>query len=444
MIEAIIYTTIIGSLLILARNIIASIQPKIKNNIKISNVSVGNNGELILTGRKKPITCVKYSIELPYDILISSGSLSSLSKKLAATSTLNPKITTFIVNTFIPVEGRFLYNRIQKAINYQDFFRGHVDEDLSMLLKKIQNEVFIAKYLILLCAEDPSEIDRQKQIIELEINNAIPRSRNHIFLKKEGFKSSNFIDDILSQEIPIKKNKIYDDFSVLLTPSLPSRGHHICIGKTREGTPYCLSWPKDFERHVGIIGPTGSGKTSLLSIIVRQLEEKPVKVYLVDPKGDLIEYLDIPLSSNASYVTIIDDLPSFTDSFLNGEENKESVLVIDEAWRVLGKLSGNEYSGISRLFRESRSRGLRIIYATQNPWDLPPTIYNNTGTLIIFSNKNITYVRGVSEITGLGFDMLSGFINTRTPFNSIVLRNGYTIPDQVRVFTPHWGRGENK
>jgi hypothetical protein len=53
-----------------------------------------------------------------------------------------------------------------------------------------------------------------------------------------------------------------------------------------------LSWPEDFETHIGIIGPTGKGKTVLmLGMIVQlasstMLRDKPT-IFVLDPKGDV-------------------------------------------------------------------------------------------------------------------------------------------------------------
>lgn len=268
-------------------------------------------------------------------------------------------------------------------------------------------------------------------------------------------------------------------------------------------TPVVLSWPGDFEAHMGVYGPTGRGKTVLLAGIASQLGVRsetsldPYMVIVVDPKGDLASLLSgiatrlekptpgecIPLprlDGTAEYLVrssleagggrssikpcigtllgrglIIYDLSGLPNEDRNvaaalimaslALEASESrlpgriALVLDEAWRAA------QGSGLHMIMalREGRSKGLHVIYATQSPGDVPQPVADNTRTLAVFGG----YTRGYTEmVRRLGLEDSRSLL--ALPVGMTILRVGDLPPVRVRILdfkkllkTPHAGLG---
>jgi len=226
-----------------------------------------------------------------------------------------------------------------------------------------------------------------------------------------------------------------------------------------------LDWPRDFEAHIGVLGPTGRGKTVILAGIAAQLgmlsdvRLDPYMVLVIDPKGDLRNLLSkvaskvvrpggycIPLprldgvaeelvkssveagwgkgkvdvcrGSLIERGLVVYDLTdlgnedrnvasSLIVSSLVLEASEKGlpgrvVLVVDEAWRVA---IGSANHMIMAL-REGRSKGLYVIYATQSPSDLPQAILDNTRVVVAFGGFTKNYAElarrlGLEEVDKL-------------------------------------------
>ena len=228
-------------------------------------------------------------------------------------------------------------------------------------------------------------------------------------------------------------------------PGWAPSGRGVVVGRTPEGRLVTLEWPSDFERHVGVVGPTGQGKTVLLAGLALQASlRQGVKVVAFDPKGDLAALLSrhgvvieaarspwlgdpgqpLPLEE----VTVIDArgldggeaedlLSSIVDKLLRRGGAK--LLVVDEAWRVP--------RAVEKAVRLGRSLGLYTVYATQSPRDVGPTVLSNTGVFIVFGGP----WRGYREETAaLG---LEGFEIEAMPPGHAVLVRGYAAGRPVKV-----------
>ncbi len=279
------------------------------------------------------------------------------------------------------------------------------------------------------------------------------------------------------EEVPLPMQQSWDQGGVV-------------VGSLDDDTqaPVVLSWPSDFEAHIGVFGPTGRGKTVLLAGISSQLGIRsetsldPYMVLVVDPKGDLASILRsiastirqprpgecIPLprldgaaedlikssmEAGGGYASIhpcpgsiverglivydLSNLPnedrntaaSLIVSSLAIEASESRLpgrvaLVIDEAWRLA---QGNPLHLIMAL-REGRSRGLHLVYATQSPLDLPQAVADNTRTLIVFGG----YTRGyVETVRRLGLENARDLLTL--PVGTSILRLGDLPPVTVKV-----------
>ena len=209
-----------------------------------------------------------------------------------------------------------------------------------------------------------------------------------------------------------------------------------------------LEWPRDFETHVGVIGPTGKGKTVLLLGLVMQLSlpslPEPPAIVVIDPKGDLAEMVarGVPgtrvLSSpgeaceaRAVYIVPPDTaenggavIRELLDCYTRGDARHRTVLVVDEAWRFL---DGEAAKYIESSVRQGRSLGLHIVYSTQSFDDISETIAENTGVLIVFGGTAESYRRKAARLGIPGEDLSYLPVGT-----AILRRRGRTR--RVRVF----------
>ncbi|MEB2837278.1 MAG: DUF87 domain-containing protein [Desulfurococcales archaeon] len=189
--------------------------------------------------------------------------------------------------------------------------------------------------------------------------------------------------------------------SLVMPPRQHSvRGYPVILGWRLdvESAVYALDYPGDFAAHIGIVGPTGRGKTVLLAGVVAQLAAaseawgEPWRIVVVDPKGDLASLVSEigggrvevygPEVDAGEGVRVIGGLWSRRES-LGGPV----VVVVDEAWRHMSL----EPSLFEAIAREGRSLGFHLVYAVQEPSDIPGAVADNTGTFIVFGGKTESY-----------------------------------------------------
>lgn len=146
------------------------------------------------------------------------------------------------------------------------------------------------------------------------------------------------------------------------------------VGTTRAGGqtyPVRFPWPL-LDRHLALVGATGSGKSSLIEQILRwaALDPKTV-VFCFDPHGDLAERLPGLLSRKQieqGHVVLLDPtdafpigIPSLWDPFMTGNQVRQEQLVSNlvntmerlsgEAWGF--RVRANFYAGLTTLLAAS-------------------------------------------------------------------------------------------
>ncbi len=265
----------------------------------------------------------------------------------------------------------------------------------------------------------------------------------------------------------------------------------VIIGRDTDGRLVILDWPRDFETHIGVYGPTGRGKTVLLAGITGQLASKsesnldPFMVIVIDPKGDLSN-LTSRLASKVIKLLPGDCIPvprteGMAETLLNrvlGSYNEKSikvcegsvlrrglavydltllpnedrdiagallltslvveasehglpgkvVVILDEAWRM----SIGDAIHLIWALREGRSKGLHIVYATQSPDDLPDAVLTNTGTLIVFGGYTRSYTEAARR---LGLDDARKLLEL--PVGSAIVKIKDLPPVEARLLGFH-------
>ena len=224
------------------------------------------------------------------------------------------------------------------------------------------------------------------------------------------------------------------------------------------GSLVIARWPDAFRAHVGVFGPTGRGKTVLLSGLAAQLASlshtlsDPLGVIVIDPKGDLSDLLRgvsdryvTPLEGSCVPILRADGLaakliesaretgyladvptcvgsrasgPGLTVYDLRGLPNEarnvygslliaslaleasegtlegKFVVIIDEAWRFV---RGSALH-LEFAMREGRSKGLYIVYASQIPSDVGGAVVENTGVKVVFGGFTTAYTEMAAQL----------------------------------------------
>ena len=227
-------------------------------------------------------------------------------------------------------------------------------------------------------------------------------------------------------------------------------GQGVLVGR-RSGDPsrlVQLDWPRDLEAHMGVVGPTGRGKTVLLAGLASQLTARLGQlVVAVDPKGDMASLLSRvadrveppPRGAVGEWrpgelvVYNLTGLPQrergaaaagIVEEALNrAYEGLGLVLVVDEAWRLLA----HDPTPLEAAVREGRSLGLHVVYAVQSPSDIPDVILENTRSYAVFGGPGRSYAAS-AEALGLPPEGLADM-----GVGEALLRKGETV-ERVVVF----------
>lgn len=379
----------------------------------------------------------------------------------------------------------FLEDQISKAqFGYQATKHVRYSERIKFL-KSLYNEVirthtpYVHRLLVIVWVpkgdlDAKARAEAFKSMVEAEAGVRLERTRERL------------LEALLPSTA---SNIVVDPPPSMFSGSLEAPG--VIVGRDNDGRLVILDWPRDFETHVGVFGPTGRGKTVLLLGIASQLASMsdsrldPFAVVVVDPKGDLARLLQsqasntvrleggdcIPLprlegvvedilnSILAEYkgssitpcqgsllrrgLTLFDlqSLPnedrdiaasmilsSLAIEASEGTLPGKVVLVLDEAWRL--SIGGARH--MVWALREGRSKGLHIIYATQSPEDLPDSVLNNTGTLIVFGGYTRSYTEAARR---LGLDDTRRLLEL--PVGSAYIKVKDLPPVEARVFGFH-------
>ena len=157
-------------------------------------------------------------------------------------------------------------------------------------------------------------------------------------------------------------------------------------------------------RHTLIVGPTGRGKTTLLSFIAAVAALIDLSVYVVDFKGDLRAYIEllVPRELYKHNVFPIEE-PKEAELALKAlvERSKSivapglhSIVLVDEAWSV-------RRTTLSGLYRVGRSIGVAAVAATQHPADIGGDVWNNSYNLVIFPSGDNDYMSMIARRAGV-------------------------------------------
>ncbi len=305
------------------------------------------------------------------------------------------------------------------------------------VLKEIYSKVadiykpYIGGLELIVWSDSKPKVEALKSLLEIELG---------VTFKEES------INDLAELLAPPAKLIYGEEIPLLVSQDSIGLLRGVIIGKNIETDDLViLKWPQDFERHVGIIGPTGRGKTVLLAGIATQLstfminERDPMAIIVIDPKGDLTRLIEniadkiekveclpeVKLSSelvkrlfnivnydnsrSCKPIRVVDeglqvfDLSNMDDGvkdkgmmavlLLLIEKHLETnpkgrrVVLVDEAWR----LKDRGLRALETIIREGRSRLLHIVYAIHDIDDVNSILLNNTSTLILFGGPNEEY-----------------------------------------------------
>ncbi len=222
-----------------------------------------------------------------------------------------------------------------------------------------------------------NELHEQSNLFELAHCDAKILCRAKIGLTSTAFTSIDRIVEIAEQVFQLKTPR--------LLPSAVLIGYDIV-----SSSPIFLPlFDEQGALHTLVIGPTGSGKTSLLAtIVIRTLSLQLVdRLVVIDPKGDLARIIDkLSISDDRLYVSDLSQLDE--DEKVNELSRLVrtarvvagrglTLLVVDEAWRLK-----EAYKEFTALMREARSLGVSLMLASQDPTDFDPIVWNNVSNVI--------------------------------------------------------------
>ncbi len=194
--------------------------------------------------------------------------------------------------------------------------------------------------------------------------------------------------------------------------------------------------------HVGLIGPTGQGKTTLLISILK--EHPYVVVFATKPKDDSMERLiasgylrmdhwaTIPAERAPRRVL----WPSAME--MDSDETQRAVfenafariyreggwtVVLDEGYYIVNELGLRR--PVMKYLSQARALGISLVLATQRPAWVPTEVYDQSTHLFFWRDNDETNLRRISGISWRSADLIRTlvanlnqyqvlYINTRT------------------------------
>lgn len=194
--------------------------------------------------------------------------------------------------------------------------------------------------------------------------------------------------------------------------------------------------------HVGMIGPTGQGKTTLLTQV---LPLHPyVTVFATKPRDDSMEAL---IASGYVRLERWESIPAvrmprrvlwpparnldsevtqravFHDAFARIYREGGWTVAIDELWYLVNKLNlGNE---VKTYLLQARSLGISLVIASQRPAFIPVEVYDQSTHLFFWRDNDEVNLKRLSGISWRSADMIRYlianldryqvlYVNTRT------------------------------
>lgn len=191
--------------------------------------------------------------------------------------------------------------------------------------------------------------------------------------------------------------------------------------------------------HVGLIGPTGQGKTTLLTNI---LPLQPfVVVFATKPHDETMERLiasddylridkwsSLPVSRAPRRVL----WPSASD--LHSEESQQKVfrdamariyrergwcVVIDEGWYFTNILGMSKE--IKTYLLQARSLGISLVFATQRPAAVPLEVYDQSTHLFFYRDNDERNLQRLSGISWRSADLIRHIVSNLDQFQTLYI-----------------------
>ncbi len=428
------------TLILIIRNTYFLDSNKIKH-LAYSKKCNGEELEVVINGKPaRPVIYVGKPLPLTKDNELLGARLSSMIRL----SGLNATIAGTLIKTDKNKLMKDLEAEIEKtrmayeATNHVKFYEKlrYLEKLYSDIIKTTTPYAGATIIIIWLEeGEDESKAEALKTMLEVETGIKLKRINTGLanaLLNVENYAGHSILPYMILED--------YNDDTIVL-------GYHpefkITIG---------LTWPSEFETHIGILGPTGKGKTvaafGILSQLVHlSISEKP-SIVVIDPKGDLtrliqqsgieynimksIEDVELFCAFGGVYVadrTYINDalgksiLSRLLECVSQQVFSRRIVVFIDEAWRYIEV--AKKY--MEESIREGRSRGLHLVYATQSPQDLPVRLVENTGVLLVFGGHTSSYLESI-EMIGIKADDLAYL-----PVGIAYLKKGDKPPVKVKL-----------
>ncbi len=189
--------------------------------------------------------------------------------------------------------------------------------------------------------------------------------------------------------------------------------------------------------HSVVVGPTGRGKTTLLAWLVIVSYIYGYKVVVVDPKGDLLSYIE-PYVGNSmgtpsSRIIELKDLKNVNvivdkaSSSVRGS-GLNTIMVVDEAWQV-------DLRSVDKIMRVGRSLGVSVVVSSQYPEDFYPKMWINSANAVIFGSPSREYAENVMRFISLRPEDAKS-LSTLSTGEALVLYRWTHRPLITRIFNP--------
>ncbi|MCY0894314.1 MAG: FtsK/SpoIIIE domain-containing protein [Acidibacillus sp.] len=238
------------------------------------------------------------------------------------------------------------------------------------------------------------------------------------------------------------------------------QGNSMPIGKNHEGTQ---TWQYDLQPHLLIAGATGSGKSTLVRLLVALLLQSAHPVYLIDPKGGIDYQFALPSLAAPAVSSAEEALPMLEilwaehitrtqklldvgySSLAEAQQHKQLhnlhhiFLVVDELAvfslasrdKATKDLSAQAMTFLEKLALAARATGIHLILSTQYPKSdiLPSSIKQQTSKICFRVEDTIAS------------DMILGVegaekISTQTPGRAMTREGGELT--EFQVFNIEW------